>query len=62
MEEIAATFANVGVTPRMHLGAADVFRMIAEGSVGHERPETVDHSRTLAEPIAILAASSKPPA
>ena len=61
MEEIAATFASVGVTPRLHLGAADVFRMIAESPVGDERPETVDHSRTLAELIAILAASSKPP-
>ena len=62
MEEIAATFASVGVTGRMHLGAADVFRMIAESPVGHERPETIDHSRTLAELIAILAASSRPPA
>ena len=61
MEEIAATFARVGVTGWVHVGAADVFRMIAESPVGHERPETVDHSRTLAELIVILAASSKPP-
>ena len=62
MEETAATFASVGVTGRMHLGAADVFRMITKSPVGHKRPETVDHSRTLAELIAILAASSKSPA
>jgi 3-hydroxyisobutyrate dehydrogenase-like beta-hydroxyacid dehydrogenase len=61
MEEIAATFDSVGVTPRVHLGAADVFRMIAESPVGHERPETVDRSRTLAELITILAASLKLP-
>ena len=53
---------SVGVTDRMHLGGADMFRMIAESPVGHERPETVDHSWTLAELIAILAASSRPPA
>ncbi len=61
MEEIAATFASVGVTDRLHLGAADVFRMIAASPVGHERPETVDHRRTLAELIDILALSLKPP-
>jgi hypothetical protein len=55
MEEIAATFASVGVTPRLHLGAADVFTMIAESPLGHERPETLDRSRTLAQMIAILA-------
>ncbi len=61
MEEIAATFASVGVTDRLHLGAADVFRMIAASPVGHERPETVDHSRTLAELIDILALRLKAP-
>ncbi len=50
---------SVGVTDRMHLGGADMFRMIAESPVGHERPETVDDSRTLAELVAILAASFK---
>ena len=57
MEEIAATFASVGVAGRLHLGAADMFRMIAESPVGHERPETVDRNRPLSELIAILATS-----
>jgi len=59
MEEIAATIASVGVTDRLHLGAADGFRMIAESPVGHERPETLDHRRTLAELIEILALRGK---
>jgi 3-hydroxyisobutyrate dehydrogenase-like beta-hydroxyacid dehydrogenase len=61
MEEIAATFAAVGVTPRLHLGAADVFRMIADSPLGHERPETRDVSRTLAEMITLLAGGLQPP-
>lgn len=55
MEEIAATFAGVGVSARLHLGAADVFRMIAASPLGDERPETIDTQRTLAETIAIFA-------
>lgn len=61
MEQIAATFASVGVTPGLHLGAADVFRMIAGSPLGHERPETRDESRTLAEMIAILAGGLQTP-
>ena len=30
MEEIAATFENVGLTPRMLLGAADMYRLVSE--------------------------------
>ena len=30
MEEIAATFEGVGLTPRMLLGAADVYRLVSE--------------------------------
>ena len=30
MEEIAATFAAVGMTPRILLGAADMYRMVGE--------------------------------
>ena len=62
MEEIAATFASVGVTPRIHLGAADMFRLIADSPVGHERPETLDERRTLDELITLLASTLNPPA
>ena len=34
MEEIAATFAEVGMTPRMLLGAADMYRLVAETELG----------------------------
>jgi hypothetical protein len=29
MEEIARTFENVGLTPRMLLGAADMYRLVS---------------------------------
>lgn len=57
MEEIAATFTAVGVTPHLHEGAADIYRLIAASPIGDERPETIDHSRTLAQTIAIFAAT-----
>jgi hypothetical protein len=30
MEEIAATFVEAGLTPRMLLGAADMYRLVSE--------------------------------
>jgi hypothetical protein len=38
MEEIAATFDQVGLTPRMLLGAADVYRLVESARVGAEGP------------------------
>ena len=43
MEEIARTFADVGLDPKLFLGAAETYRLVAETSLGHEVPE----SRTL---------------
>jgi 3-hydroxyisobutyrate dehydrogenase-like beta-hydroxyacid dehydrogenase len=54
MEEIAATYAGAGMPPSFHLGAAEVFRLIAESPIGHERPETIDPHRSLAETVSIL--------
>jgi 3-hydroxyisobutyrate dehydrogenase-like beta-hydroxyacid dehydrogenase len=54
MEEIAATYESAGVTPGFHLGAADVFRMIADSPIGHERPETIDKNRTLDQTVKIF--------
>jgi 3-hydroxyisobutyrate dehydrogenase-like beta-hydroxyacid dehydrogenase len=45
MEEIAATFAALGLTPRMLEGAADMYRFVAETPLGRETPETRDTSR-----------------
>ena len=38
MEEIAATFAGVGMTPRMLLGAADVYRLVEAARSGADAP------------------------
>ena len=59
MEEIAATYKSAGVTPHFHEGAAEIFRMIADSPIGHERPETVDQNRSLEETVAIFAAYVK---
>jgi 3-hydroxyisobutyrate dehydrogenase-like beta-hydroxyacid dehydrogenase len=56
MEQIAKTFAEVGLTPRILQGAADMYRFVSTTSIGEERPENRDKSRTLAQMIASLAA------
>ena len=55
MEEIAATFDHVGVTPGFHQGAADIFRLFSQTPFAHETPETRDTSRTLAQTISAAA-------
>jgi hypothetical protein len=55
MEEIAATFAAAGVTPKLHEGSADMFQMIADSPIGDERPETVDRSRSLHDTVRLFA-------
>ncbi len=55
MEEIAATYEEAGVTPHFHQGAAEVFKLIADSDIGHERPETIDTGRSLEETIQILS-------
>ncbi|MCC7369863.1 MAG: DUF1932 domain-containing protein [Chloroflexi bacterium] len=57
MEEIAATFEQVGLTPRMLLGAADMYRWVATTAPGQETPENRDTSRDLDGLIAALAES-----
>lgn len=51
MEEIAATFEHVGVTPYFHRGAAEMFRLLSETPYAAETPETVDKSRTLEQTV-----------
>lgn len=60
MEEIARTFGSVGVTPDIHTGAAEVFRMVAESDLGGERTDTLDRDRTLPQTVSKLAGSLKP--
>ena len=47
MEEIAAAFSSVGVTPKFHQGAYDVYRLLAETPYASETPDTIDGGRTL---------------
>jgi len=54
MEEIAATFAEVGLTPQMFAGAADIYRLVAETPIGKETPENRDCSRDADGVIAAL--------
>ena len=60
MEEIAAAFEHVGVTPYFHRGAAEVFRLLSETPFAQETPETIDQTRTLGETIAVVAQSLRP--
>lgn len=57
MLEIARTFADVGLTPLIHEGAADVFNLLAESSLASETRETADRSRTLEDAVAAFSAS-----
>jgi 3-hydroxyisobutyrate dehydrogenase-like beta-hydroxyacid dehydrogenase len=55
MEEIAATFEACGLTPKILLGAADMYRFVADTPLGHETPEERDAARDLDAVIAALA-------
>jgi hypothetical protein len=55
MEEIAATFSALGLTPRMLEGAADMYRFVAETPLGRETPETRDSSRDAYGVVTALA-------
>lgn len=55
MEEIATCFADLGLTPQILQGAADLFRFVADTPIGRESPETRDRSRGLDGVVAALA-------
>jgi len=57
MEEISATFASVGVTPRYHEGAADIYRLLAASPLSAEKRETADRARSLEASLRIFAAT-----
>ena len=56
MEEIARTFADAGMTPKIHQGAADMYRFVGSTKLAEETPETRDINRTLEQMIEALAA------
>lgn len=57
MEEIASCFADLGMTPDILNGAAEMYRFVAATPIGKESPETRDPSRGLDGVIAALAQS-----
>jgi 3-hydroxyisobutyrate dehydrogenase-like beta-hydroxyacid dehydrogenase len=62
MEEIAACFADLGLTPQILLGAADLSRFVAETPIGKESPETRDRDRGMDGIVAVLADAVGEPA
>jgi len=55
MEEIAKTFEELGLTPRIYQGAADIYRFVGKTSLAAETPETLDKNRTLVQLVEVLA-------
>ena len=62
MEEIASTFADLGLTPNILAGAADMYRFVAETPIGKESPEARDQSRGMDGIVAALADALAEPA
>lgn len=55
MEEIAATFQAIGLTPRIHQGAAEMYQFLGQTSLADETPESRDRDRSLKELIEVLS-------
>lgn len=49
MEEIAATYSAVGVSPKFHQGALDVYRLLSRTPLASETPDSIDNTRSLEE-------------
>jgi 3-hydroxyisobutyrate dehydrogenase-like beta-hydroxyacid dehydrogenase len=55
MEEISRTFEQVGLTPSILAGAAEVYRFVGATPLADRHPEDPAPAPTLAETIAVLA-------
>lgn len=55
MEEIAETFQELGLTERIFYGAADVYRLVKDTSLGKETPEERNCDRPLRDIITSLS-------
>ncbi len=55
LEEIAATYEALGLTPRIEAGAADMYRAVADTRLGRETPEERDPERTFLDVADLLA-------
>jgi 3-hydroxyisobutyrate dehydrogenase-like beta-hydroxyacid dehydrogenase len=54
MEEIAKTFDDVGLTPKMLLGAADMYTLVGQTPLANETPEKRSRGKTLQDVVEIL--------
>ena len=61
MQEIEATFAELGMTPFLFRGVTDMYRFIGGTPLGEDTPETIDRERSLEETIRLLAESVEEP-
>ena len=61
MEEIATCFADLGLTPNILAGAADIYRYVADTPLGRESPETRDQTRGMEGLTAALADEIREP-
>jgi len=55
MEEIASTFAQVGLTPNILAGAADLYRFVGQTPLADRAPESEEPPPSLTEMITTLA-------
>ncbi|MQF95665.1 MAG: NAD(P)-dependent oxidoreductase [SAR202 cluster bacterium] len=55
MQEIEKTFSDLGLTPDIFKGVAEMYRMIGATPLGDENPESRDKDRTLQETVRIIA-------
>jgi 3-hydroxyisobutyrate dehydrogenase-like beta-hydroxyacid dehydrogenase len=60
MEQIAETYASVGVTPNYHRAAADIYRLLDSTPFGKESRETMDKSRTMQDSVQVYAQHLNP--
>ena len=55
MEEISSTLGSQETTDKLHLGAAEIFSLVAKSVLGSERPETYDKERKLNKTISLIS-------
>jgi 3-hydroxyisobutyrate dehydrogenase-like beta-hydroxyacid dehydrogenase len=55
MEEIASTFEHVGLTPKIHAGAADMYRLVGGTHLAERTPEDTEPLPSLEEMLSVLA-------
>ena len=57
MKEIEATFKELGLTPHIFEGVAEMYRLIGGTDIADETPETRDKDRSLKETIEIISSN-----